>query len=95
MTIGEDLTVFYTPGTPGVMPAVWNGAATVYCDFIDPYTAAAAGLADGTDPFSSCVAAEVGGIKQGDTWLVNGQLYKIRGAQPEGSGIMLLRLEKQ
>ena len=91
----EDLSIFFEPGTPGIMPAVWNGTKTVYCDFVDPYTASLGGVADGRNPVSTCDAGQVPGIKAGDSWLVNGTPYKVCGVQPDGTGIMLLQLEKQ
>lgn len=46
-------------------------------------------------PVFECIAADVTGIVHGDTVVISSTTYKVRGIQPDGTGIVKLVLELQ
>lgn len=58
--------------------------------YVDP-----TGLVEGAAPVFQCAAADVPAAKHGDEIEIDGTTYKIRGVEPDGTGVVLLRLEEQ
>jgi hypothetical protein len=49
---------------------------------------------DSTDPAFTCAAADVPGVKQGDTVSIRGITYNVVDPQPDGTGLIVLILSK-
>ena len=98
MPFAENLAAFYGPDDPGVVAALY-GVDTVYGEFKAAYVDPLTGVDDGggresAAPHFWCAVADVSGIKHGDALAIDGNTYKIRGVQPDGTGIVQLRLAR-
>lgn len=49
----------------------------------------------GSQPVFSCATADVAAARHGDMLVRAGATYKVVGVEPDGTGMSLLRLEKQ
>jgi hypothetical protein len=91
----EDRSVFFSDLDSVV--AIYNGGGTVrgYLDlaYIEPLGNAVQGSA----PVFTCNASDLPSIRQSDTlfFVVRGETYKVVGVEPDGTGILALRLERQ
>jgi hypothetical protein len=94
MAFVEDLAGFFDVAGFAVA-ALYNGATTVNGIFDAVYTEPLGNYVEGSGPIFQCPAADVPSIAQGDTFLINARTYKVRGVEPDGTGIVLLRLEEQ
>ena len=94
----EDLDVFlqvadfavgavYTPaaGSPSTVVGIFDR------DYLDPLD----NLVEGSAPAFLCKASDVPALAQGDTFVINGETYKSRGNEPDGTGLIRVRLELQ
>jgi hypothetical protein len=50
---------------------------------------------DGTQPAFTCVASDVPDAARGDALVIDSVDYKVSGVEPDGTGLTVLRLEKQ
>jgi hypothetical protein len=95
MAFTEDLTVFFNPADFAVA-ALYNGAITVNGIFYAEYVEAlGANVVAGTGPVFQCAAADLPAIAQGDTLVIGATTYKVVGIEPDGTGLLLLKLERQ
>lgn len=94
MAFAEDLAPFFSTSDFAVA-ALWNGANSVNVIFDAEYTEALRGVVEGSGPTALCAASSMPGVAHGDTLVVNGTTYKVRGVEPDGTGVVLLRLEEQ
>ena len=94
MAFTEDLSPFFSTSDFAV-EALWNGATSVPVIFDSEYIEALRGVVEGSGPVALCAAADVPGIAHGDTQVIDGVTYKVRGVEPDGTGLVLLRLEQQ
>jgi hypothetical protein len=53
------------------------------------------GNVEGEFPVFTCVASDVSGVVHGKTLVANSTSYVVRGAQPDGTGLITLVLEEQ
>lgn len=96
MAYTEDMTEFYGDDDPGVVSALWNGTAAVLGQFARGYTDPLLLGVESTDPFFNCPASSVSGVKHGDTLVIAGTTYKVRGVQPDETQMEVnLKLEVQ
>lgn len=94
MAFAEDLAPFFSASDFAVV-ALWNGATSVNVIFDADYTEPLGNLVQGAAPVVWCAAATVPGVAHGDTFVINGTTHKVRGVEPDGTGVLLLRLEEQ
>jgi hypothetical protein len=94
MAFVEDLAPFFSADGFAVS-ALWNGTTTVKGILQAPYADAFVEIVEGSEPFFLCAAASVAGVKHGDTLVINAITYKVRGVQPDGTGVVSLRVEEQ
>lgn len=52
-------------------------------------------VVQGSDPIFLCAAADVPSVAHGQTLIAASTTYKVRGVEPDGVGVVLLRLEQQ
>ena len=93
MPFAEDLAPFFAPSDFG-SAALWNGAPVLGI-FDRVYLEPIGNSVEGTSPVFQCPAASVVGVAQGDTLTIAGDAYTVRGVEPDGTGLVLLRLEAQ
>lgn len=87
----EDLSVFTDTDDFGITASI-NGASVngifgnefVQVDFVESQS-----------PIFECDAAYVVGVAHGDTVTISSSTYKVRGIQPDGTGLVKLVLEAQ
>ena len=93
MAFTEDLTVFFNEDDFAVA-ATLNGAAVsgiLEDDYVEPL----GNVVEGRSPVWMCSAAAIPSVAHGQTLVVGARTFKVRGVEPDGSGIVLLRLEEQ
>lgn len=86
MAFVEDMAAFYGANDPGIVAATWNGTAAVLGELRRGYIEPLTGLVEGADPVFNCPAASVAGVKHGDTLVVDGTTYRVRGVQQDATG---------
>ena len=88
----ENLARFFATADFAV-DARWNG--TVMLTGI--FDAAGTSTLDvsGIDPRFQCAAREVVGMRRGDTLSIGGTTYKVKGLEPDGTGVVVIPLEEQ
>lgn len=96
MPFAEDLSVFFSTDDFAVA-ATHNGTTTVNGIFDKLYLETDAGIGgvQGNQPVFVCKAADVSAVAHGDTLAISGTTYKVVGVEPDGTGLVLLRLEEQ
>lgn len=94
MAFAEPLSVFFDPNDFAVV-ALYNGATTVNVIFDAEYTEPLGNDVQGSAPVAWCQASLLPGVAHGDTLVINATTYKVRGVEPDGTGVLLLRLEEQ
>jgi hypothetical protein len=93
MPFAENLTPFFNTAEFATA-ATLNGVGVN--GIIDrPYLEALGNDVQGAEPYFLCAAASVPTVAQGQTLIVAGTTYKVRGIEPDGTGVVLLRLEQQ
>lgn len=59
-------------------------------DYIEPL----GNIVEGKSPMATAIASEVPSVAQGQSLVIGATTYTVRGVEPDGTGIVLLRLEK-
>lgn len=94
MPFTEDFSVFTDPTMFGSVatytPA--GGAAVAVNGIFDAEYEEAVGI-EGSSPMFGCATASVNGARHGDSLVVAGVSYVVRGVQPDGTGWTRLILE--
>jgi len=93
MPAWENLAAFFDPAEFGAL-AVYNGGATIGGIFDRDYVEPLGDTMQGNGPVFQCASADVPSAIHGDTLLIDGELFNVRGVEPDGTGLTLLRLEK-
>jgi hypothetical protein len=93
MAFVEDRSIFFSELDS--VAALYNGAQFVrgYLDlaYIEPLGNAVEGRA----PVFTCNVTDLPAAMHGDTLVASGRTYKVVGVEPDGTGILILRLERQ
>lgn len=97
MAFIEDLSEFFDTTYGFAVTATYNGVTSVNGIFDAEYfeTTAGFGGIQSSQPVFLCRAADMPSAVHGQTLVVNAVTYQIVGVEPDGSGITLLKLEKQ
>lgn len=97
MAFTEDLSEFLDTTYGFAVTATYNGITPVNGIFDAEYFQPEAGFAgiQSNQPVFLCRTVDVSSALQGQTLVVNSVNYKIAVVEPDGTGITLLRLEKQ
>lgn len=93
MAFAEDLDVFFSPADFAVA-ATLQGVA-VNGIFDEDYVEPLGNLVEGRAPVFTCAAAAAPAAAQGQTLVIGARTFKVRGVEPDGTGLVLLRLEEQ
>lgn len=97
MAFPEDLPAFFDTSSGFAVPAVWKNAVAVDGIFENDYVEDLAGTIAGLEsrvPAFICAEEDVDGVLQGDDFEVDGVAYRVAGVQPDGTGLVRLRLER-
>lgn len=94
MPLTEDLSVFFDPTAFGVT-AILNNSISVNGLMDLAYAEPLGNLVEGSTPVFTCAAIDVGTVAHGASLTVSGRDYKVVGVEPDGTGIVVLRLERQ
>lgn len=94
MPFAEDLTPFFNTAEFATA-ATYNSATTVNGIFDREYGEALGNVVEGTTPVFLCALADLPSVDHDDTLLIDATTYKVKGVEPDGTGVVLLRLEKQ
>lgn len=93
MAFAEDMSAFFNAETPGYSQAT-IGAAHVDGIFSTDYADYGNGLVSGSAPVFTCATADVTSVVEGTAITISAVGYTVRGIEPDGTGVTLLRLEK-
>lgn len=92
----EDLSGFFDTGDfadagtythVGASPATVNGIFDSY--FVDPL-----GI-EGNSPRFICASSDVSSVAHGDSLVVDSVTYHVVGVEPDGTGVVVLKLQEQ
>ena len=72
--------------------AVYNGSTEMQVIFDKAYFAALG--VEGGNPVALAEAAKIPSVAQGDTLLIAGITYRVSSIEPDGTGMVLLQLER-
>lgn len=88
----EDLSVFFDTASGFAQSATVDGD-TFPVIFDNGYQSALGGLVESTGPICQAKTADVSTVVQGATITIASTDYRVRGVQPDGTGITTLVLE--
>lgn len=91
----EDLTPFFDVASGFATSATWNGTTTVSGILDNDYAEPLGNVVQSLAPVFTLPTSSVPGVKHGDTLVISATTYKVRGVEPDGTGITTLRLEAQ
>lgn len=96
MAFTEDLSAFLSTSDFAVS-ALYNGTTTIPVILDTVYYEDQSGQVgtQGTTPVATARTADVPGVAHGTALVINAVNYKVVGVEPDGTGITMLRLEKQ
>lgn len=92
MAFVEDLTLFF--GDFAVTATLQAVAVTSGVIRDAAYIEALTGVVEGRAPVALGIAAEMPAVAQGQALVAGGTAYTVRGVEPDGTGLVLLRLEE-
>lgn len=97
MAFTEDLSEFFDTTHGFGVTATYNGATPINGIFDAAYFEPEAGFGgiQLSQPVFLCRTADVPSATHGQTLVVNSVNYQIVGVEPDGTGMTLLKLEKQ
>lgn len=93
MAFTEPLAAFFD--TDGFAVSATLAGVSVSGIFDNQYFEPLGGDVQGAQPVFMLPTASASSAAHGQSLVVNGVTYKIRGVEPDGTGITMLRLEKQ
>jgi hypothetical protein len=94
MAFAENLQPFFDTSGFGVA-ATYNGTTTVNGMLDLAYMEPLGNMAEASAPVFTCAEADVAAVKHGDTLAVASRTYKVVGVEPDGTGVVVLRLQRQ
>ncbi len=97
MAFTEDLSEFFDTTYGFAVTATYNGSTSVNGIFDAEYFEPDAGFAgvQSSQPVFLCRTTDVASATHGQTLVISGATYHIAGVEPDGTGLTLLKLEKQ
>lgn len=91
MAFSEDLTQYFADfGVPATLQAAAVASGVIFdAEYAEPL----GNLVEGRAPTATAIASEIPSVAHGQTLVIGGQSYKVRGVEPDGTGLVVLRLE--
>jgi hypothetical protein len=93
MAFVEDLAPFFNTDDFAVDATL--GGVAVRVIFDAAYSEPLGNMVEGTGPVATIATADAAGAVHGTNLVIGATTYKVRGIEPDGTGVTLLRLEKQ
>jgi hypothetical protein len=95
MSLQSDLAIFFDPRNLDCVEATYNGA-TIVAGYLDlTYIEPLGGIVQGRAPAFTCAEDSIPGVAHGDSLVVGARSFKVCGVEPDGTGVVVLRLELQ
>lgn len=94
MPFTEDMSLYLRTADFGTA-AVYSGSGATINGILDADYDEAMGRVQASTPLFACATADVANATHGQTLTVGATVYKIVGVEPDGTGMTVLRLEKQ
>lgn len=94
MPFTEDMSAYLRTGDFGTA-AVYSGSGATINGILDAEYLEPMGRVQASQPVFTCSTADVASATHGQTLTVGATVYKIVGVEPDGTGMTVLRLEKQ
>lgn len=91
MALAEDLAPFFS--TAGFGSAATINGATVNGIFDRAYVEPIGNIVGEAAPVFQCAEADVAAVAPGDGLTIGSAAYTVRNVEPDGTGVVLLRLE--
>ena len=93
MAFVEDPTLFFSDfAVAATLQGVAVASGVIFdADYVEPL----GNMVEGRAPVATAVSAEIPSVAQGQSLVIGATTYKVRGVEPDGTGITLLRLEEQ
>jgi hypothetical protein len=95
MAFAENLTAFVRDDDFAVAATLQGVAVTSGVIFDAEYVEPLGNFAEARQPVALAIASEVASVAQGQTLAIGATNYKVRGVEPDGTGMVVLRLEEQ
>jgi phage head-tail attachment protein len=93
MAFTEDISAFFS--TDGFAVDATLSGVGVRGIFDASYTDAFGNVVEGYAPVFMLATSDCASVAHGDVLVVQAHTYKVRGVEPDGTGVTLLRLERQ
>lgn len=93
MPFAEALTEFVDVDEFATAATLQGVAVTSGVIFDNGYAEPLGNVVEGRAPTALAIASEIPAVAQGQTLIVGGTSYTVRGVEPDGTGLVLLRLE--
>lgn len=91
MAFVEDPTLFF--GDFAVAATLQSVAVSSGVIFDREYIEALGNTVEGRAPVALAIASEIPSVAQGQSLVIAAATYTVRGVEPDGTGLVLLRLE--
>jgi hypothetical protein len=89
----EDLSLFFNEADFAVAATLQGVAVSGILD--EEYVEPLGNLVEGRAPVFTCRGADAPSVAHGQTLVVGARTFKVRGVEPDGTGVVMLRLEEQ
>lgn len=94
MPFTEDMSAYFRTADFGTA-AVYSGSGATINGVLDAEYLEPMGRVQASTPVFACATADVASATHGQTLTIGATVYKIVGVEPDGTGMTVLRLEKQ
>jgi hypothetical protein len=95
MAFAENLTAFVREDDFAVAATLQGVAVASGVIFDADYVEPLGNYVEGRSHVAQVITSEVASVAQGQTMVIGATTYKVRGVEPDGTGMTLLRLEEQ
>lgn len=94
MAFTEDFSLYFRIDDFGTS-AVYSGSGATIKGILDAEYNEAMGRVQASQPVFACATTDVASATHGQTLTIGATVYKIVGVEPDGTGMTVLRLERQ
>lgn len=95
MAFAENLTAFVREDDFAVAATLQGVAVASGVIFDAAYIEPLSNAVEGFHPVALVIESEVPSVAHGQSLVIGAATYKVRGVEPDGTGMLLLRLEEQ
>lgn len=95
MPFTEDLSIFFSPDTPGYASASAFGGSSGAVDGLFDREYHEVLEMEGSAPAFICAESSVPTVAQGQTTTINGESWKVVNVRPDRTGVVVLKMQLQ